>query len=301
MARPIVVTSKLCALHDCPGHPESQDRLITALQGVPAGISLERPVPAGREDLCRVHDPAYVRNIEELAAGCPEGICRHLDADTYITRHSFEVACHAAGGAILAAGRALDGEPAFALLRPPGHHAGKASAMGFCIINNAAVAAAAVLNRAGRVAIVDWDVHHGNGTQEIFYSSDRVLYCSVHQFPWYPGSGSREETGRGPGEGLTINSPLPPGSGMPEYRRAFTEDFIPAIAVFDPSLILVSAGQDCLRDDPLGHMELAPEDLGTLTGLLTGTGIPVSLVLEGGYGPSHGQAITAIFDVLARS
>ncbi len=301
MARPVVITGKIFAMHDCPGHPESQDRLITALHGVPADARLELPEPAGFEDISRVHDPVYVRNIEEIAAGCPEGVCRSLDADTYITRHSFDVACYAAGGAVQAAFYALKGEPAFALVRPPGHHAGRSSAMGFCIFNNIAVAAAGALNRIGRVAIVDWDVHHGNGTQEIFYSSDRVLYCSVHQSPWYPGSGFPDETGRGPGDGLTLNAPLPPGSGISDYLRVFSGNFIPAIRRFDPALILVSAGQDCLRDDPLGNMELRPKDLGELTGQLTATGVPVCLVLEGGYGPSHGAAVAAIFEALGRS
>jgi acetoin utilization deacetylase AcuC-like enzyme len=172
--------------------------------------------------------------------------------------------------------------------------------MGFCLINNVAVGAAAALERVPRVAIVDWDVHHGNGTQDIFYASGEVLYCSVHQSPWFPGTGLRDETGTGAGEGLTLNAPLPPGSGIDDYRCVFTGEFIPAIKSFDPSLLLVSAGQDCLSDDPLGMMELRPGDIGELTSILLETGIPVSLVLEGGYGPSHGAAIQAIYEAFER-
>jgi acetoin utilization deacetylase AcuC-like enzyme len=172
--------------------------------------------------------------------------------------------------------------------------------MGFCLFNNTSVAAAAVLKRARRVAIIDWDVHHGNGTQDIFYESDRVLYCSVHQSPSFPGTGCRDETGRGPGQGFTLNAPLPPGSGIADYRRVFKGEFIPAVLDFDPGLLIISAGQDCLCDDPLGGMELRPEDFGELTSLFVETGIPLSFVLEGGYGPSHGAAIEAVFDSLIK-
>jgi acetoin utilization deacetylase AcuC-like enzyme len=298
MVASLVITGDIFSLHDCRGHPESQIRLRQALEGVPPGVLREAPEPAVYRDLCRVHNPWYIRKIEEAATSCPEGRCLYLDSDTYVTRHSYEVACLAAGGAVQAALHSLKHEPGFALVRPPGHHAGRTYAMGFCLFNNAAVAAAAVLERTGRVAIIDWDVHHGNGTQDIFYDSDRVLYCSVHQSPWFPGTGYRDETGRGVGQGFTLNVPLPQGSGVNDYRRVFTGDILPAVRDFDPDLLIISAGQDCLWDDPLGGMELRPEDFGELTGLLQNTGIPVSFVLEGGYSPSHPAAIGAIFDSL---
>jgi acetoin utilization deacetylase AcuC-like enzyme len=173
--------------------------------------------------------------------------------------------------------------------------------MGFCLLNNAAIAAAWALQEVARVAIIDWDVHHGNGTQAIFYDTDRVLYCSVHRAPFYPGTGSREETGTGAGEGFTVNVPLPSRSGSDEYLRAFGDEIIPAVRSFDPDLILVSAGQDPLADDPLGGMNLEPGDFGMFTKLVcTVARIPPVIVLEGGYGPSHGEAIMEILRALDR-
>lgn len=246
-----------------------------------------------------VHDPGYVRMIEERAADCPPHTCRYLDPDTYHNSHSYEVARYAAGGAILAAGQARDGIHSFAMVRPPGHHACRSRAMGFCIFNNCAIAAMDALHRERRVAIIDWDVHHGNGTQEAFYRNGRVMYCSVHQAPYYPGTGWPEERGAGDGHGMIVNAPLPPGSGIGAYSRVFSEVFAPAVEAFDPGLILVSAGQDCLADDPLGGMSLLPEDFGTLAGLVSRmTDNALALVLEGGYGPSHGAAVRAILRAL---
>jgi acetoin utilization deacetylase AcuC-like enzyme len=300
MTRLLTINGPVFGRHDCIGHPESQDRLALALEGVPEGAGCILPEPASLRQLTSVHDPGYIGRIEELSSSCPERRCCNLDSDTYLTCDSLEVARSAAGAAVQASLHALHGEPCFALVRPPGHHAGRAYAMGFCLINNVAVAAKAALGRVSRVAIVDWDVHHGNGTQDIFYDSGEVLYCSVHQSPWFPGTGFRDETGAGAGEGLTLNAPLPPGSGIDDYRQVFTGEFIPAIQSFDPSLLLVSAGQDCLGDDPLGMMEIRPGDIGELTSILLETGIPVSLVLEGGYGPSHGAAVRAIYEAFSR-
>jgi acetoin utilization deacetylase AcuC-like enzyme len=296
MPRPLIITSDIFGRHDCKGHPESQYRLEQAMKGIPPGIEREEPIPAELEDLSRVHDPIYLQNLEKTSAYCPEERCCYLDSDTYVTHHTYEVARFAAGSAIQASVHAIKGEPCFAFIRPPGHHAGRAFAMGFCLLNNAAVAAAAALERINRVAIIDWDVHHGNGTQDIFYTSDRVLYCSVHQSSWFPGTGYRDEIGTGSGSGFTRNAPLPPDSGIDNYRQVFRTEFVPAVVSFDPSLLIISAGQDCLRDDPLGHMNLGPEDLGELTRIILEPQIPVSFVLEGGYGPSHAAAIRAIFD-----
>ena len=300
MTRLLTINGPLFARHDCTGHPESQARLGLALEGVSGKTGWIDPEPATVGQIGSIHDPGYISRIRELSRSCPERRCCNIDSDTYLTCDSFDVALSAAGAAVQASLHALDGEPCFALVRPPGHHAGRAYAMGFCLINNVAVGAAAALDRVPRVAIVDWDVHHGNGTQDIFYASGKVLYCSVHQSPWFPGTGLRDETGTGAGEGLTLNAPLPPGSGIHDYRCVFNSEFIPAIQSFDPSLLLVSAGQDCLSDDPLGMMDLRPGDIGELTSILLETGIPVSLVLEGGYGPSHGEAVRAIYEAFER-
>jgi acetoin utilization deacetylase AcuC-like enzyme len=212
------------------------------------------------------------------------------------------VATYAAGSAIAAAELALDGENCFALVRPPGHHAAAAWAMGFCLINNIAIAAAKALKMVNRVAIIDWDVHHGNGTQDIFYNNGRVLYCSTHQEDAFPHTGHIEETGTGAGTGFTINAPLARKSTIADFDLVFNEVFLPAIARMDPDLIMISAGQDVLSDDPVGDMQLVPADLGYLTGLvLDAADMPLALVLEGGYGPSQGEAVRNIFDALGGS
>jgi acetoin utilization deacetylase AcuC-like enzyme len=280
-----------------PGHPENHARLLGALEGVPPKVPRYSPAAAPREDVERVHSSEYVALLEEACNRTKTfGM---LDPDTYITHASFGVALHAAGGAIGAAERALSGEHCFALVRPPGHHAERDRAMGFCLLDNIAIAAAKALGRVERVAIVDWDAHHGNGTQQAFYESDRVLYCSVHRGHYYPYSGRTDERGAGPGEGFTLNAPLDPGATIADYDAVFGEVFIPAIRKFRPGLLLVSAGQDILSDDPLGGMDLYPSDLGLLTWrLVKAGGLPLALVLEGGYGPSHGAAIREIFRVL---
>jgi len=293
-----VITSDLFSAHDMPQHPENNARLLRALTGVPPDVPRYPPDKALQEDVERVHRPEY---IALLADACNRtGTFSMLDPDTYITHASFDVALYAAGGAIGATERALSGEHCFALVRPPGHHAERDHAMGFCLLNNVAIAAARALHKVERVAIVDWDVHHGNGTQQAFYDSDRVLYCSVHRGHYYPYSGRTDERGSGPGEGFTLNAPLDPGATIADYDAVFREVFVPAIRKFRPGLLLVSAGQDILFDDPLGGMELYPADLGLLTWRLlkAGNGLPLALVLEGGYGPSHGAAIGEIFRVL---
>jgi acetoin utilization deacetylase AcuC-like enzyme len=285
--------------HDLKGHPESEIRIHQILPFLPGSMA-RIPAPlASMDDLLRVHPQEYLSRLEDLCKGCRPGAAGYLDADTYVTSGSWDAACGAAGAAITAAGEALSGRPAFAIVRPPGHHAGPVYGMGFCLLNNAAVAAAWALLRASRVAIIDWDVHHGNGTQHIFYDSDRVLYCSVHRAPFYPGTGRIDETGTGAGEGCTVNVPLPPGSGTDGYREVFEGVIIPATAQFDPDLILISAGQDSLADDPLGGMRLKPTDFGMLTELVCAVAKkPPALILEGGYGKAHGKAIAEILRVL---
>jgi acetoin utilization deacetylase AcuC-like enzyme len=294
-----VVTGTIFAGHDCAGHPESQSRLLCANQGIPGDVKILAPVIASPEDIAGSHDESYIRLIEERCRDCPPGRCHHLDSDTYITQDSYTIARLAAGSAMLAVDRVFLGNHCFAMVRPPGHHAGTGTAMGFCIFNNAAIAASYALQRCDRVAIVDWDVHHGNGTQEIFYDSPDVLYCSVHQGYHFPGTGMPGETGTGAGKGFTLNVPLAAGSTIYEYRAAFERTIIPALQKYQPDIIIVSAGQDCLFDDPLGGMNLRTPDFGEMTRWLCECAEgPIAFILEGGYGPSHGEAIAAIFGAM---
>jgi len=171
--------------------------------------------------------------------------------------------------------------------------------MGFCLLNNAAIAAASALTSVDRVAIIDWDAHHGNGTQKIFYGNDRVLYCSSHQKDTFPHTGFIEETGSGRGKGFTVNAPLRQDSTIVDYHFLFEEIFIPVLQRYDPDIVIISAGQDVLSDDPVDSMKLVPDDIGTLTSLVRSAGdFPLSLVLEGGYGPSHADAVRSIFGAL---
>jgi len=292
------ITGRVFAKHDMEAPPgsgqaETSARLREVLGGLPRDIPVRPPVFASVPDIERVHDRAYVRWIREMA----KGSC-FLDNNTYVSASSFEVALAAAGSTHAAIERALDGENCFALVRPPGHHAEPDRQMGFCLFNNAAVAVAKALDDLERIAIVDWDLHHGNGTQKIFYSSDRVLFCSVHQENSFPGTGWPGEIGTGRGRGYTINAPLAPGATLADYARIFSAVFVPAIRAHRPDLIVISAGQDALADDQHGKMLLSPPDYGVLTGMLLSLDLPVALVLEGGYGPSHGRAIAAIFAAL---
>jgi acetoin utilization deacetylase AcuC-like enzyme len=311
------ITGPVFEQHDCKGHVECWDRLRGIIDRLPEHVTCYEPVPAAPVDIERVHHPGYLkwllqqckRNTEYdfvkdyvYVGGnfTPNSLFSgYIDENTYINPHSYDVATHAAGSAIAAVERTLDGESCFALVRPPGHHAASAWAMGFCLINNTAIAAAKALTLVDRVAIIDWDAHHGNGTQDIFYNNEHVLYCSTHQEDAFPHTGHIEETGTGSGTGFTINAPLPHKSTIADYSLVFKDVFLPAVARMDPQLIIISAGQDILSDDPVGNMQLVPEDLGYLTGLiLDATGMPLTLVLEGGYGPSHAAAVQNIFSAL---
>jgi acetoin utilization deacetylase AcuC-like enzyme len=297
MGRCSAIIDPICAEHDNAGHPECNSRLINACSGIPHNVVRFRSDPALPEDVQRVHDPRYLSMLEQRCS--TTGTLGWLDPDTYITHRSFNAAMHAAGSAIAAVERSLKGEHCFALIRPPGHHAEFDRAMGFCLINNVAVAAKKALEQVGTVAIVDWDTHHGNGTQNSFYGSDRVLYCSVHQEHFFPYTGTVDETGAGDGKGYTVNAPLQAGSAIADYHWVFSEVFVPLIERFSPEVMIVSAGQDILYDDPIGMMNIRPQDFEILTRMLVDAGgVPLAMVLEGGYSPSHGEAIHHIFNSL---
>lgn len=313
-----LITGPVFEYHNRPGHIECYDRLRAITSHLPKGIPVREPVAANEEDLERVHMPGYLSWLHRQCAinneydtvdeyGCTGGyftgnmyVPGFLDANTYLNPRSYEVASLASGSAILAAERALDGESCFALVRPPGHHAASGWAMGFCIVNNAAIAAAKALLSVDRVAIVDWDVHHGNGTQDIFYGTDRVLYCSIHAEDFFPRSGAPTDTGSGPGAGHTVNAPLHQKSAIGDYVSVFNNVFIPVLQRYHPDLLIISAGQDALSDDPVNGMSLVPSDYGILAGLLIDAlDLPPAFVLEGGYGPSQPAAVNSILQAVS--
>jgi len=270
---------------------ESPKRFPAALVGVEeaerSGVPVEwRPChPADEDALATVHDPVYLEQVRDM---CAMG-GGYLSLDTAVGAGSWEAASLASGAACSAVESALSGEIAFAVARPPGHHAGRDYGMGFCITNHAAVAAGHALSEGlERVAILDWDVHHGNGTQDIFYGDDRVLYLSMHQSPFYPGTGAADEVGEGEGLGLTANVPLPAGSREDLYAAVFAGLFVPLLREFGPALILVSAGFDAHADDLLGGMALEGDSFRRFAALVTDLSsevgaVPPAFVLEGGY------------------
>ena len=277
------------------GHPESPDRLRAIMLGLRRAGLLEKlrripPLPAEMEWIEAVHTPDYIalarREIESGAAQLSTG-------DTSVCRESFAAALAAVGGAVAATKAALAGEvkSAFCAVRSPGHHAGPDYGMGFCIFNNAAIAARYAQRHcgAGRVLIADWDLHHGNGTQEIFYRDPTVFYCSMHESGNYPmpatGLGFARETGEGEGKGFNLNLPLPPGSGDAEALAAWREQLLPAARKFAPELVVISAGFDCRDGDPLGNLHLTDEAFAEMTRLCAGLVPPgrVVSILEGGY------------------
>jgi acetoin utilization deacetylase AcuC-like enzyme len=287
-----LITHEACLGHDTgPGHPERSDRL----RAVNAALGEEHFPELRREDapratpeqIARAHDPDYVSAL--LAIEVPPGEQAALDADTVVSAGSIEAALHAAGGAIRAVDMVMEGtaDAAFVAVRPPGHHARPARAMGFCLFNNVAVAAYHARDRWGlrRVAVADFDVHHGNGTQEEFWSDPDLFFASSHQSPCYPGTGGRHETGAA---GNIANAPLAPGSGGVEFRRAWQDILLPAMDAFAPELVIVSAGFDAHRRDPLAQLDLDAEDYRWITSELVALagrhthGRIVSL-LEGGY------------------
>ncbi len=294
-----------------PGHPERPQRLSAIseeLSRLPPGLArIKSAEPATRAELERVHSARHIDAIEAF-----RGRNRFvIDEDTAGNEHSVGCAYLAAGCALRAAEAAMraDGPAAWALVRPPGHHAERQRAMGFCLFNNIAAGAAHAIANLGcrRVLIVDWDVHHGNGTEEIFRSRRDVLFFDTHQHPFWPGSGAAEDAGEGAGRGFTVNVPLPSGRTDGDYFRVFDELLVPMARQFKPDLVLVSAGFDSHRDDPIGGMRVTESGFATMAGIVQGlardlAGGRLGLVLEGGYdlgGLSRG--IRSCIDVLGGS
>lgn len=273
--------------HDTGSHPEKADRL-RAIMGALTETKIEKklteiePRPASLDEVEAIHEPAYVEHVLEFA----ERGGGHLDMDTVVSPDSYRVAMLAAGGTLSAVEAVLDEkvDSAFALVRPPGHHAEPARGMGFCLFNNVAIAAR-YAQRQGleRILIVDWDLHHGNGTQKAFYDDPSVLYFSTHQFPYYPGTGSIAEVGVGDGEGYTVNVPLRPGVGDSGYEQIFDEILLPVAEQFRPDLVIVSAGQDGHAADPLGGMSLTTRGFEAMTRKVSGITGQTVIALEGGY------------------
>lgn len=277
-----------------PGHPETPDRILS-IRGELERSSLWRdldlftPPEARPEDILRVHDERYVARVHEICGRTPS----YIDTgDTPVSSGSLHAAKLAAGGALEAARRVHDGrwKNAFTCLRPPGHHAEVRTGMGFCLFNNAAIAARALVEELGceRVAILDWDVHHGNGTQHAFEADPRVFFASLHQYPLYPGTGAATERGTGDGEGATLNCPMPAGAGDADWIGKLERDVLPEIERFRPDFLLVSAGFDAHREDPLAGTNLTEAGFTEMTRLalaLARTCCDGRLLalLEGGY------------------
>jgi acetoin utilization deacetylase AcuC-like enzyme len=287
-----LVSSRRFAEHQPPpGHPERAERaqVMDAVAGRwrASGGEVVAPREATHEQLARVHDVAYIQRISELRDRAVA-----LDPDTYTSPDSYEVALLAAGAAIDAVERAMGGSHAYslAMMRPPGHHAEHAHAMGFCLFNNVAVAAAHARQALGakRVAIVDYDVHHGNGTQHMFELDPSVLYVSTHQYPYYPGTGAVDEIGIGPGEGFTVNLPLESGGTDADFAHVFDRVALPVLRQFSPDVILVSAGFDAHERDPLATMRATEGGFAAMTMALRNVAEEccqgrLALVTEGGY------------------
>lgn len=319
MLRPVVlVRHPACFAHDTgDGHPESRDRLVGILEAVRADAALGCEVlveveaqPVEPDDLVLAHAPAHVELVRSMSRRAEErGAIDWIDPDTAVSGASFLAASAAAGCAVTAAELVATGHAraAFALARPPGHHAGWARAAGFCLFNNVVVAARRLqtLGLAGRVLVVDLDVHHGDGTQQILWEDPTTQYLSLHLSPHYPGTGDESERGSGPGAGRIRNVPLPFGTSAAEYRRRFSEALGASLEDFEPDFILVSGGFDCLAGDPLGGLLLEPEDLHAITMEIVertrpSAGGRVVAVLEGGYVPERmGAGVVDVLRALA--
>jgi acetoin utilization deacetylase AcuC-like enzyme len=307
--RTALVVDRRYEAHDPgPGHPESPQRIRAITDALANyrrdGLVELPPRPATADEIALNHGADHIERVG-ATAGRPHFA---FDADTPTSARSYETACLAAGGflALLDAIMAGDAENGFALVRPPGHHAEANRAMGFCLFNNVAIGARHLRARhgVGRILIVDWDVHHGNGTQRSFYDDPDVLYASTHQYPFYPGTGAATEIGAGAAQGRTVNVPFPAGCGDDEFVAAFTDLIVPIAVQFRPEFVLISAGFDAHRRDPLAGMQMTEAGYRALTRMLMQVardhaGGRVAAILEGGYDlRALGGSVTAVLDEL---
>ncbi len=294
--------------HQTGHHPEQPARMTAIHDELSRrdwlGFERMESPAVDSEILHQVHPPAYVEALERVAARGGGA----LDMDTLMSAGSYEAAMHAAGGAVRLVELLLDGEAryAFSAHRPPGHHALQEHAMGFCLFNNVAVAATSALRQRGldRVLILDWDVHHGNGTNDIFHASDEVLFISIHQWPFYPGTGPAEDVGSEAGRGFTVNLPVPRGAGDQEFRSLVDHVALPLAREFRPQLVIVSAGYDAHQEDPLGECEVSDAGFAAMTRSMVDAcaslECPLGFVLEGGYGlGALGRSVAATMEVLS--
>lgn len=291
-----VIYDERCLLHKASfSHPENPGRIKAVADYLKKKsfweeVKICTPEEAAEEIILLVHTKGYYNTVKNAIDSGKE----MLDPDTYAVKDSWLAAHLAAGSVKMGVDLVMNKSHKFifSLMRPPGHHAEQSTAMGFCLFNNVAAAAQYAINKykLSRIAIIDWDVHHGNGTQDIFYDSSKVYYISLHQFPLYPGTGKGNERGIGEGEGFTLNFPLPRGTNGETYLKIFQEKILTELKNYDPELIFISAGFDAHKDDPLADMNLDEKDFGRMTEILKNFSlknenkvIPIISVLEGGY------------------
>jgi acetoin utilization deacetylase AcuC-like enzyme len=301
---PVFLSHPSSLEHDTGGHPEQAARIVAIERELERhdwfGFSRIESPPVELDTLTAVHPASHVemvRALSERGGGA-------IDADTVTSAGSYEAALHAAGGAVALADRLVSGDApcGFSAHRPPGHHALPTRAMGFCLFNNISVAARHALDSLGleRVMIVDWDVHHGNGTNDIFRPSREVLFVSIHQSPLYPGTGTRSDVGTGEGEGFTVNLPVRPGAGNAEFVSLVERVAVPLAGAFEPQLLLISAGYDAHADDPLANCRVTEQGYAAMTAALVAVGVPVGVVLEGGYAlDALASSVATTMEVLA--
>jgi acetoin utilization deacetylase AcuC-like enzyme len=301
---PVFLSHPSSLEHDTGGHPEQAARIVAIERALAErgwlGFRRVSSPAVALSTLTAVHPEAHVERIERIAAAGGG----QLDFDTVVSRGSFSAALHACGGAVHLVDLLLDGDAGvgFSAHRPPGHHAEAARAMGFCLFNNVAVAARHAVSARGlsRVMILDWDVHHGNGTNDIFHSSREVLFVSIHQSPLYPGTGPASDVGSGDGVGFTVNLPVPPGSDDLVYRSLVDRVVVPLALSYAPQLVLISAGYDAHVEDPLADCRVSEAGYAAMTRSVLSVGAPVGAVLEGGYAlGALARSVVATLEALA--